>query len=77
MNGEFAELLKEIKEWSNEVHGQRHLENLAKFELIFKKLDKLPCERRAGLYTYVKWHLGALTAALVALCGYVLTHLIP
>ena len=47
MNGEFSELLTEIKRWSNEVHSQRHKENLAKFDRIYdelKELAKLPVQ---------------------------------
>ena len=73
MNGEFAELLKEIKDWSNEVHGQRHHENLKKFELIFEKLDKLPCAERKGLYSSIKNTLGLhwflIGVILVAILG--------
>ena len=61
MNGEFTELLEEIKRWSTQVHEQRHRENLAKFERIFEKLDGLPCDRREGFSKYIKWHLGILT----------------
>ena len=76
MNGEFLELLNAIKEWSNEVHGQRHQENLKKFEQLFERLNKLPCDKREGFYTYVKWHLGILTAALFLMGRYVILYIL-
>ena len=76
MNGEFQELLTEIKSWSKQVHEQRHQENLSKFDRVFDRLSKLPCERRAGFYTYVKWHLGILTVSLGFLINYVVQHII-
>ena len=73
MNGEFLELLNAIKLWSNEVHNQRHQENLKKFEKLFDKLDNLPCAERKGLYSSIKNTLGLhwflIGVILVAILG--------
>ena len=50
MNGEFKELFDRIVNFSNEVHGQRHQENLKKFSDIFERLNNLPCGERSGRY---------------------------
>ena len=67
MNGEFAELLKEIKAWSNEVHGQRHQENLEKFSLIFTKLDSLPCKERNGIYNSHETQLKVICSLVICM----------
>ena len=67
MNGEFQELLQEIKTFSKQVHEQRHKENLFKFDKIDenqKDIYKI-LNTRQGFYTYVKWHLGILTTLML------------
>lgn len=73
MNGEFSELFDAIKKFSNEVHNQRHQENLQKFEKLFDKLDKLPCDERKGVYGSIRKQLNIhwilITIILIAILG--------
>lgn len=59
MNGEFQELYKAIKKLNESVATtlsdvvlQRHKENLVKFEKIFDRLDRLPCDERRAFTKY-------------------------
>ena len=61
MNGQMQELLEVLKEWSDE----RHKENLAKFDLIFKRLNSLPCDERKGLYTSIKSQIAVMWTLIV------------
>jgi hypothetical protein len=46
---------------------QQHKENLKKFDELFERWNKLPCDKRAGFYTYAKWHLRILTAIVLGM----------
>lgn len=78
MNGDFKELLGSLEklmvtrdEALTKSLEEKHQENKDRFKDIFSRLNSLPCDKRSGFYTYIKWHLTILTTAVFSIIGWI------